>query len=508
MVTAWETFTHSGASVTRTITGLTADTEYQVRVQALNGETPSAWSDPSEAVRTNTEMTLSSDATLSSLELSGIMLNPAVSSGIISYTASVSNTVSSTTVMAATTDPNASSVVIKRNGVVDSDGTVNLEVGANTITVEVTAEDDTNNQTYTVTVNRVAADTSTTCTLNTGDIWCGVVTVARHSAGQIQAGYGFVDAATDTGALSETGFSVPNDGGTNSYTIDAVWVSTSEIGGGAGTLNFGLTSQLAAADRAKLVLQVGSAEFAFSDAEEIERTFRYKWTNSGLDWSSQSMVTLRLQLIPADEPVEVTLQLSDADGEVDEDAGEVTVTATVSPASATAFTVTVSASPVAPATVDDFELSTNRELSFDANATGSTGTVTITPVDDNNAESTQVVTVSGSASIAGVTGPTDVTLTILDNDPVDIQGICDRTERVRDRMLVLLQYLHSFKGECGDVNDTHLAKLEALDLGPNPSTGESVTLILQSNDFEGLVNLERLYLRDTGLSSLPVRGVL
>ena len=440
MVTAWETFTHSGASVTRTITGLTADTEYQVRVQALNGETPSAWSDPSEAVRTNTEMTLSSDATLSSLELSGIMLNPAFSSGITSYTASVSNTVSSTTVMAATTDPNASSVVIKRNGVVDSDGTVNLEVGANTITVEVTAEDDTNNQTYTVTVNRVAADTSTTCTLNTGDIWCGVVTVARHSAGQIQAGYGFVDAATDTGALSETGFSVPNDGGTNSYTIDAVWVSTSEIGGGAGTLNFGLTSQLAAADRAKLVLQVGSAEFAFSDAEEIERTFRYKWTNSGLDWSSQSMVTLR--------------------------------------------------------------------LSFDANATGSTGTVTITPVDDNNAESTQVVTVSGSASIAGVTGPTDVTLTILDNDPVDIQGICDRTERVRDRMLVLLQYLHSFKGECGDVNDTHLAKLEALDLGPNPSTGESVTLILQSNDFEGLVNLERLYLRDTGLSSLPVRGVL
>ena len=54
-VTAWETFTHSGAGVTSTITGLTASTSYQVRVQALNGETPSAWSDPSEAVSTNTE---------------------------------------------------------------------------------------------------------------------------------------------------------------------------------------------------------------------------------------------------------------------------------------------------------------------------------------------------------------------------------------------------------------------------------------------------------------------
>ena len=41
------------AVVTLTITGLTEDTEHQVRVQALNGETPSAWSDASDAVRTN-----------------------------------------------------------------------------------------------------------------------------------------------------------------------------------------------------------------------------------------------------------------------------------------------------------------------------------------------------------------------------------------------------------------------------------------------------------------------
>ena len=49
----WETVTHNGTGTTTTITGLTANTEYQVRVQALNGETPSAWSDPSGAVPTN-----------------------------------------------------------------------------------------------------------------------------------------------------------------------------------------------------------------------------------------------------------------------------------------------------------------------------------------------------------------------------------------------------------------------------------------------------------------------
>ena len=44
---------HTGTTTTTTITGLTADTEYQVQVRALNGETPSDWSDYSDAVRTN-----------------------------------------------------------------------------------------------------------------------------------------------------------------------------------------------------------------------------------------------------------------------------------------------------------------------------------------------------------------------------------------------------------------------------------------------------------------------
>ena len=68
---------------------------------------------------------------------------------------------------------------------------------------------------------------------------------------------------------------------------------------------------------------------------------------------------------------------------------------------------------------------------------------------------------------------------------------------------MLLENRHSFKGGCGDVNETHLAQLESLDLGRNPSTESAFTIRLQSDDFEGLVNLERLYLRETGLRELP-----
>ena len=82
-------------------------------------------------------------------------------------------------------------------------------------------------------------------------------------------------------------------------------------------------------------------------------------------------------------------------------------------------------------------------------------------------------------------------------------GICDRTPRVRDRILVLLKNRYSFKGDCSGVEDTHLAKLKSLDLGRNPSTESAFTMSLRSNDFEGLVNLERLYMRETGLSELP-----
>ena len=97
---------------------------------------------------------LSTDATLKALTLSGIDIGTFVS-GTETYTSSVANTVSQTTITPTLNDSEAN-YVIKIGGVTDADRTVSLAIGENVITIEVTAEDTTTTKTYTVTVTRVA----------------------------------------------------------------------------------------------------------------------------------------------------------------------------------------------------------------------------------------------------------------------------------------------------------------------------------------------------------------
>ena len=96
----------------------------------------------------------STDATLKSLALSGVnfgKFDPATTD----YTASVANDADETTVTPTVNDGGAS-YVVKLGGAVDEDATVELSVGANTVSVVVTAEDGKTARTYTVTVNRDA----------------------------------------------------------------------------------------------------------------------------------------------------------------------------------------------------------------------------------------------------------------------------------------------------------------------------------------------------------------
>ena len=97
---------------------------------------------------------LSSDAKLSALTLSGIDFGT-FDSTTTSYTARVANSVTETTVT-PTVSHSGATYVIKLGGVTDADGVVPLDVGANVITIEVTAEDGNTAQTYTVTVIRAA----------------------------------------------------------------------------------------------------------------------------------------------------------------------------------------------------------------------------------------------------------------------------------------------------------------------------------------------------------------
>ena len=139
-------------------------------------------------------------------------------------------------------------------------------------------------------------------------------------------------------------------------------------------------------------------------------------------WQEDSNTKLRMEIRGTVEiPPEVTLHLSN--DEPFEDTEQATVTATVAPASPEAFTVEISANPVAPATDDDFELSTNRTLSFAANETESTGTVEISPVDDDNPEPDDVVTVSGVVSNAAIPDPDDVTFTIINDDTTAMRNV-------------------------------------------------------------------------------------
>ena len=103
---------------------------------------------------------------------------------------------------------------------------------------------------------------------------------------------------------------------------------------------------------------------------------------------------------------------------ISENAGVSTVTATLDRTKSAAATITVSASPGAGT---DFTL-TGTTLTIAAGATTSTGTVTITASDNSVGAPDKSVTVSGTAT-GGAANPSDVTLTIADDDDLPALSI-------------------------------------------------------------------------------------
>ena len=143
-----------------TVTGLTVGTQYDVQVRAENAAGEGPWS----ATRMGTTA-LSDNATLSAMTLRGVRLTPVFMSGTTSYTPAVGYTVTRTTVAATTSNENATVEFLDGND--NSLGTaspvqVDLSVGENIITVEVTAQDGMATETYSVTVTRTEKDLSLT----------------------------------------------------------------------------------------------------------------------------------------------------------------------------------------------------------------------------------------------------------------------------------------------------------------------------------------------------------
>ena len=116
---------------------------------------------PTPACRPGTRWTARSttDATLSALALSGVTLDPTFVSSTETYTATVGNAVTETTVTATPTHPGAT-VALKDGDDTALTNPVTLAVGANVIKAVVTAQDTTTMKTYMVTVTREATTTT------------------------------------------------------------------------------------------------------------------------------------------------------------------------------------------------------------------------------------------------------------------------------------------------------------------------------------------------------------
>ena len=126
-----------------------------VVVTALNGTTTSTYT-------VTVTRAASSVATLAALTPSSGTLSPTFASATTSYTDSVSNAITSVTVTPTLTDTTAT---MKVNGVAVASGTASaaipLAVGANPLSVVVTAQNGTTTSTYTVTVTRAASSIAT-----------------------------------------------------------------------------------------------------------------------------------------------------------------------------------------------------------------------------------------------------------------------------------------------------------------------------------------------------------
>ena len=130
-----------------------------------------------------TRAATSTDATLSALTLkdgsTAITLSPGFSSTVTSYTALVANAVDEITIVPEVNESNATYEIQDSGGTaladaddMEDDFQVSLGVGANTIEVEVTAEDTTTMETYTVVATRAAAS-SLTASLESPDYVVG-----------------------------------------------------------------------------------------------------------------------------------------------------------------------------------------------------------------------------------------------------------------------------------------------------------------------------------------------
>ena len=260
-----------------------------------------------------------------------------------------------------------------------------------------------------------------------GALWSSRITLGEFGAYH-DLGY---RAGDQDGALSVNRFTL----GATAYTVNEVWYSGGVWLYGDGrkvwsyaAYHFALNRAFPQIDRDDLILYVGGVRLPLASAGYTTQPagHAYRWGGNDeigdiydgtFNYVTGDYVPMCL-VGPGPRPT-LTLRLDPAS--ISEDGGVTAVTATVSAASRDPFTVTVAAAANAPASASDFAFSANRVLTFAANATESTGTVTITARNNGLDAPDQTVRVTGTVSEgARATAPSAVTLTINDDDAASI----------------------------------------------------------------------------------------
>ena len=199
--------------------------------------------------------------------------------------------------------------------------------------------------------------------------------------------------------------------GTVTYTASTSGTNTAKPSDLSGTLTRTLT--FSAGDTSE-TFTIGTNE---DNIDERPETFSVALSGASNLTVSSSAGTATGTINDNDATPTVSLSLSMSGSIGENSTGNVAVTASLNHPSTDPTTVTVSAAAVSPAEADDFTL-TGSTLTIGAEATASTGTVTIAPVDNETDAPNKTVTVSGTArNDLAVTAPDSKTLTITDDDP-------------------------------------------------------------------------------------------
>ena len=147
------------------------------------------------AVQVSAPSTYSSDASLSSLTVSPGELSPAFSPDVTEYSVTVPGDVDRLTISAPAADDGAT---------VSINGNENLQMGENTVTCQVTAEDGETTRTYTLTVTKTdeaSSEDGTEASVDAGAVGSGVQVTVDEGTWQVAESF---DAAALPSGFTQT----------------------------------------------------------------------------------------------------------------------------------------------------------------------------------------------------------------------------------------------------------------------------------------------------------------